>query len=435
VVFIPLIFHLCRLKKNNIFQTQFAEDPCIGEVSIYFGKELNDFLYSTMEKTRKALYFVCQFLEEQGYTQTLRKLTSESGFDYGAESHSSSISSGALMALIDSTLDDERPSNQRQHMLPVGDDQFVNEEYCCLSGFSSGANIITSILRSDGVLASACSGKQLYVFELGNDIKRTVSEAIPRSFDHHSAAVLALDFHPVDKDLFITGGMDRVVCVWSLKCSERPLASFQNHSKYVVRVKWSSSGKYFATASYDRSVCVYRQQENDDNGGFELIKTLQHPGCVEAISFRKHEDILIVAVRNDNRLWIYDLTKENITECTFLNMNAFGDDYVSFTAMDLSLSPDGQYLLVSTDQHRIILFHISSGDQVGNYYGVLNDEYSQPRRCWHPSGLYFYSVCLLCKFTGYWISVNSYCMQIHSNTKLSKKPFIVDIINVGGLGI
>ena len=29
-------------------------------------------------------------------------------------------------------------------------------------------------------------------------------------------------------------------------------------------------------------------------------------------------------------------------------MNAFGDDYVSFTAMDLSLSPDGQYLLVST---------------------------------------------------------------------------------------
>ena len=29
-------------------------------------------------------------------------------------------------------------------------------------------------------------------------------------------------------------------------------------------------------------------------------------------------------------------------------MNAFGDDYVSFTAMELSLSPDGQYLLVST---------------------------------------------------------------------------------------
>ena len=29
-------------------------------------------------------------------------------------------------------------------------------------------------------------------------------------------------------------------------------------------------------------------------------------------------------------------------------MNAFGDDYVSFTAMDLSLSPNGKYLLVST---------------------------------------------------------------------------------------
>ena len=44
-------------------------------------------------------------------------------------------------------------------------------------------------------------------------------------------------------------------------------------------------------------------------------------------------------------------------QCSYLNMNAFGDDYVSFTAMDLSLSPDGNYLLVSTGMILHFLFN------------------------------------------------------------------------------
>ena len=31
-------------------------------------------------------------------------------------------------------------------------------------------------------------------------------------------------------------------------------------------------------------------------------------------------------------------------------------------------------------------------NQVTNFYGSLNDEFSQPRSCWHPSGQYIYSV-------------------------------------------
>ena len=31
-----------------------------------------------------------------------------------------------------------------------------------------------------------------------------------------------------------------------------------------------------------------------------------------------------------------------------INLNAFGDDYVSFVAMHISFSPDGKYILVST---------------------------------------------------------------------------------------
>lgn len=39
-----------------------------------------------------------------------------------------------------------------------------------------------------------------------------------------------------------------------------------------------------------------------------------------------------------------------------MNMNAFGDDYVSFTAMDLNLSPDGKYLLVCTGMITFMAF-------------------------------------------------------------------------------
>jgi len=30
--------------------------------------------------------------------------------------------------------------------------------------------------------------------------------------------------------------------------------------------------------------------------------------------------------------------------------------------------------------------------QITNFYGATNDEYSQPRHCWDPSGKYIYGV-------------------------------------------
>ena len=39
-----------------------------------------------------------------------------------------------------------------------------------------------------------------------------------------------------------------------------------------------------------------------------------------------------------------------------VNMNALGDDHVSFSARQLAVSPDQRFLLVSTDSPRILLF-------------------------------------------------------------------------------
>jgi WD40 repeat protein len=36
-----------------------------------------------------------------------------------------------------------------------------------------------------------------------------------------------------------------------------PIATFSDHTKYVVRTRWSPDGQRFATASYDKSICLY----------------------------------------------------------------------------------------------------------------------------------------------------------------------------------
>ena len=37
----------------------------------------------------------------------------------------------------------------------------------------------------------------------------------------------------------------------------QPIACFGDHTKYAVRVRWAPDGRQFASASYDKSVCLY----------------------------------------------------------------------------------------------------------------------------------------------------------------------------------
>ena len=85
------------------------------------------------------------------------------------------------------------------------------------------------------------------------------------------------------RNLVLCGSMDRQAFIIDLdQTDDLLLQKFENHTKYVssynytvsecvhsyvqyirvfryvVRVLWSTSGTYFVTASYDKTVCVYR---------------------------------------------------------------------------------------------------------------------------------------------------------------------------------
>ena len=73
----------------------------------------------------------------------------------------------------------------------------------------------------------------------------------------------------------------------------------------------------------------------------------------------------MVGVRDDHLLHVIDLSNDDpdkvhvfrinfyhnkiiFLQCRSINLNAFGDDHVSFTPMHISFSPCGSFILVST---------------------------------------------------------------------------------------
>lgn len=110
---------------------------------------------------------------------------------------------------------------------------------------------------------------------------------------------------------------------------------------------------------------------------------------METVLFNKDGTQLIIAVREDN--YLHYINTETLQE-HFVNMNATGDDHVSFTALDMSLSPDGKFVLVSTDRNRLIMFATGTPFQARNFYGVPNDQWSTPRTAWNLTQSFIYSV-------------------------------------------
>jgi WD40 repeat protein len=95
-------------------------------------------------------------------------------------------------------------------------------------------------------------------------------------------------------------------------------------------------------------------------------------------------------------LQCYDISKE--FQLRKINLNHGGkpaaagtsleDQHVSFTVMDMALSPNGKYLALATDASRNMVVDIESGLHIRNLYGHQNDGYSNPKLAWSSNGQY-----------------------------------------------
>jgi len=246
-------------------------------------------------------------------------------------------------------------------------------------------NILTVRFSHDSdskLMATGSSDKSVAIFNY------ETGEVVFKSL-HHGGGVISLDFHPTKHNLLLSGSMASTHSVIDI-FGQKVLQQFKDHQKYVTRVRWTPNGLGFVTSSYDFTVGIYGLA-NENEARFELKKTIVFANIVEAIELWDdtilNQQEIIVSVREDNYLNYIHLLSYQIRR---VNMNANLDDHISFTALDLSLSPNSSHLLVATDKSRIIMFRTGTSIQLRQFYGGFNDGFSNPRLCWDQSSKYIY---------------------------------------------
>lgn len=240
----------------------------------------------------------------------------------------------------------------------------------------------------------------------------------------HQGPILSISFHPLQSRLVLTTSMDGSHALSRLTLND-PIDPFHpprldlvhrwtDHQRYVVKAQFSADGRYFATASYDRTLSIYECGDPlSEQPEYQLVHSRQFTGRVEGLCFVQTEPQAFVATVRDCH-YMYYILLPSFEEQRYTMNASEGDDHVSFTAMHLSVCPfkptrnnsvDGTittattsseehpgFLLVSTDQSNghILLFRLFSSRIVRECFGPQNDGFSQVRHTWHPDGSHFY---------------------------------------------
>eukprot|EP01103_Thecamoeba_quadrilineata_P018537 TRINITY_DN708_c0_g1_i3.p1 TRINITY_DN708_c0_g1~~TRINITY_DN708_c0_g1_i3.p1 ORF type:complete len:392 (-),score=61.57 TRINITY_DN708_c0_g1_i3:46-1221(-) len=336
-----------------------------------------------MEDT-KIVSLILQYLNEQGFQGSVNLLQKESNVDFIDNEDGPS---GELVRILNEYQEiriaaeantfDQDDKQFDQDFMVQGEGSWHNS---LTQNFDSlhRANILTLRFHPEkDLIATGSSDKSVKVFNYSTNQPH-------HQFTHHTGAVIALDFNPLHTDLLLAGSMDHSHSILDVDKKE-VLQVFRDHTKYVNRIKWNPAGTHFVTSSHDGTIGIYEFDSVQKQA--TLSKNIVFSGIVEAIEFTKDGNTLIVAVREDNYLNYVDFKTYEIQR---VNMNLNGDDHVSFTAMDLACNPSGTHVLVATDKNRMILYRVGTSVQVKNFYGSMNDRFSNPRLCWHPSSKYFY---------------------------------------------
>ena len=235
-----------------------------------------------------------------------------------------------------------------------------------------------------------------------------------------TAPVLTVRHFILHPNLVLVGGMDGSCHLIDVD-QEKIVLTWRDHDSFVLdlRIDDQSNGLLrCVTVSRDKSciisALVYNEQDNEWSR--TKLRSFFFQGCVEAVTFidpviMKCNEDLIVSVRNNCNL-IYCNIKDNTKR--LWNMNEKGDDHVSFTVLRMELSPSKQYLLLTTDAHRIFIIGNGTNGKNGkngtdgtdgtdgsngtitpkilrNFYGHTADGMSTPRCQWHKSEKYILS--------------------------------------------
>ena len=140
------------------------------------------------------------------------------------------------------------PSPIDDMVITEGDNNYAKNEMRKLNNAAGGSNVLSVCFLEQGLhdeqlLVCGGADKKVYGYSKSGELV----------FTHDfTAPVLSVASH---HDLLAISCMDGSHAI--LRTSDNLKISFQDHSKYVIFVRWSVSGKFLATACYDKSVKIY----------------------------------------------------------------------------------------------------------------------------------------------------------------------------------
>ena len=162
-----------------------------------------------------------------------------------------------------------------------------------------------------------------------------------------------LTFSP-DGNWLSAGSRDGVVRVWDLKKLPQeilfdPTYSFQAHRKGVNKVAFSPDGSLLATGGNDALARFW-----DLNNGEALGWMIGGTFAVPSLAFSPSGNLL--AVVNGNMVRLREVETERI-------VGSFRGDYPLY---DVAFSPDGQWLVATTNENSILAWPVDQAYRTGN---------------------------------------------------------------------
>ncbi|EKX36237.1 hypothetical protein GUITHDRAFT_165807 [Guillardia theta CCMP2712] len=364
---------------------------------------------STMDE-EKINSLIQQWLQERGYLRTLRTLQeasppSDRMLESGFEAEEAELG-GQLCSILYDFVEMKNSLEDRPVDILEEERRAAEEDLLSLPEDVSFPSVFAAELRnvhSANIIAVKISPNGEYIATGSADRSTKIvdfeTRKVLRTIVAHESPVLSLAFCPTSPHLLLSTAMDGSAAISNAETGE-VVATFKNHNKYVIRGAWSPDGQLFATCGHDKHVNIYKVVEGEPGEAleapkapiFEKFRSKEFVNIPEAIAFLSDSATLVISIRGDNYLHYLDTQSG---EDMKVNLNQQGDDHVSFTVLDLVPSPDGKYLLASTDKlfsgaltpprkSRLVLYPVGSSAQLRWYYGAVNDELCQDQKlyCW-----------------------------------------------------
>ncbi len=163
---------------------------------------------------------------------------------------------------------------------------------------------------------------------------------------------------------------------------KRTLAPKQ--AKYAHRVLLNE--RFVVSASLDHTVRVWSQSDG------ALVREFRFGATCEGLAFWGR-DKLILGVRESNLLSVADLSAPEAEPVTH-NLNAFGDDHVTFSVLDVAVCAKCPSLVaLASDRDRVFLYWLTDGAcrLLATLTGMNSDGLAAARVQFSPSGRLLYA--------------------------------------------